>query len=417
MRPFEIYAEVLNSLDGRRKFVARLGYEAEDGIDEFVNLAIDYEQEHIPTLQGFIDWISSDEVEIKRELEQSEADAVRIMTVHGSKGLQAPIVILPDTVRVVSVKNESGILWDDLFYYPLSSQDYDDTCRKIKESEKEKALQEYRRLLYVALTRAEDLLIICGYYNSARSKPHEESWYKICERSLKEIGTPTDDNIVVYECGQDFEPKPKKPDDRPVYEECTALWLKEKPKTENALAKPLSPSKLDEEDEPALSSPIGKHGRSRYRRGLIIHKLLQFLPDVYVQDGKNVIFEYLEKNAPDLTQPEKERIVEEVSALLENPKFSAVFSSSSKAEVPIMGMVDGKIISGQIDRLAVEKDRVLLVDYKTNRPAAKSPKEIPSAYRKQMAAYKALLSKIYQGKEIVPLILWTDTADLMAVEE
>lgn len=417
MRPFEIYAEVLNGLGGRKKFVARLGYEAEDGIDEFVNLAMAYEQEHIPTLQGFIDWIGEDEIEIKRELEQSEADAVRIMTVHGSKGLQAPIVILPDTVRVVSVKNEGGMLWDDLFYYPLSSQDYDDACRKIKEIEKEKALQEYRRLLYVALTRAEDLLVVCGYYNSARSKPHEESWYKICERSLKEIGTPEDGGILAYECRQRFEPKQKKAEEKPVYEECRAAWMYENPVDEGPLAKPLSPSKMDEEDEPALSSPIGAHGKNRYRRGLLIHKLLQFLPEVYAQEGKNVIFEYLNKNAPDLSLAEKERIVEEVSSLLENPQFSSVFSFASKAEVPIMGQVGSKIISGQIDRLVVEKDRVLLVDYKTNRPAARSPEDIPPVYRKQMAAYKALLGRIYPDKEIVPLILWTDTADLMQVQE
>ncbi|MBQ8631805.1 MAG: double-strand break repair helicase AddA [Alphaproteobacteria bacterium] len=418
LRPFEIYAEVLNRMGGRKKFISRLGYEAEDGLDEFMNLTIAYEQEHIPTLQGFIDWIGGGEVEIKRELEQSEADAVRIMTVHGSKGLQAPIVILPDTVRIVSVKNSGGMLWDDLFYYPLSSQDYDDNCIKIKETEKQNALREYRRLLYVALTRAEDLLAICGYYNSERSKPHEESWYKICEKSLREIGTAEHDDIIAYECPQAFEPKPKKMSEKPAYPECTAVWLKENPAAESALAKPLSPSRLEEnEEEPALASPIGSHGKSRYRRGLIIHKLLQFLPEVYAKDGRGIIDDYLQKNVPDLPSAEKQRIADEVVRLLENPKFAAVFSAESKAEVPIMGEVNGRIISGQVDRLVVEKDRVLLVDYKTNRPAAKSVEDIPSAYLKQMQAYKDLLVRIYPEKEIIPLILWTDTADLMPLAE
>lgn len=115
VRPFELYGYVLNKQGGRKKFVERMGLEVEDGLDEFVNLTLAYEQEHIPSLQGFVQWIAGDEVEIKRELEQSEADAVRIMTVHGSKGLQAPIVILPDTVRMVNVRKESGLLWDDLF--------------------------------------------------------------------------------------------------------------------------------------------------------------------------------------------------------------------------------------------------------------------------------------------------------------
>ena len=108
VRPFELYGYVLNKQGGRKKFVERMGLEVEDGLDEFVNLTLAYEQEHIPSLQGFVQWIAGDEVEIKRELEQSEADAVRIMTVHGSKGLQAPIVILPDTVRMVNVRKESG---------------------------------------------------------------------------------------------------------------------------------------------------------------------------------------------------------------------------------------------------------------------------------------------------------------------
>lgn len=140
-----------------------MGYEVEDGLDEFVNLTLAYEQEHVPTLQGFIARIKQDEIEIKRELEQSDADVVRIMTVHGSKGLQAPIVILPDTVRVVGTKKEGGLLWDDIFYYPLTAGDYEKNCAEIKNREAELALEEYRRLLYVALTRAEDRLCICGY--------------------------------------------------------------------------------------------------------------------------------------------------------------------------------------------------------------------------------------------------------------
>ena len=144
VRPFELYGYVLNKQGGRKKFVERMGLEVEDGLDEFVNLTLAYEQEHIPSLQGFVQWIAGDEVEIKRELEQSEADAVRIMTVHGSKGLQAPIVILPDTVRMVNVRKESGLLWDDLFYYPLSSGDYDRNCNRIKDEEIIRANEEYK---------------------------------------------------------------------------------------------------------------------------------------------------------------------------------------------------------------------------------------------------------------------------------
>lgn len=210
VRPFELYSHVLGKLKGRQKFVARLGAEAEDGLDEFVNLTLSFEQEHIPDLQGFIDWMSKDDVEIKRELEQSDADAVRVMTVHGSKGLQAPVVILPDTVRVPAVKNESAMLWDDIFYYPLSSKDYEDNCKKIKENEKAAALEEYRRLLYVALTRAEDRLCICGYYKSQRSRPSDESWYGICAGALKQIGWEAEGGKIEYSSQQLIVPKAKK---------------------------------------------------------------------------------------------------------------------------------------------------------------------------------------------------------------
>ena len=105
VRPYELFNYVLTTMDGRHKFTERMGMEVEDALDEFINLTISYEQEHIPSLQGFIDWIGRTEVEVKRETEQKDADAVRLMTVHGSKGLQAPVVFLPDTVRIKNIKN------------------------------------------------------------------------------------------------------------------------------------------------------------------------------------------------------------------------------------------------------------------------------------------------------------------------
>ncbi|MBR2034021.1 MAG: UvrD-helicase domain-containing protein, partial [Alphaproteobacteria bacterium] len=202
VRPFELYSYVLNTLQGRKKFEIRMGAEVDDGLDEFINMTIDFEREHIPTLQSFISWIGKDEVEIKRELEQSEIDAVRIMTVHGSKGLQAPIVILPDMVRQVNSKKGMGMLWDDIFYYPLSSADYEKNCEAIKEREKQSENEEYRRLLYVALTRAEDRLCLCGYYQ--KNKPKDDCWYELCASSLKPLCVQQGDNLI-YEVAQRYD--------------------------------------------------------------------------------------------------------------------------------------------------------------------------------------------------------------------
>ena len=415
VRPFELYSHVLGKLKGRQKFVARLGAEAEDGLDEFVNLTLSFEQEHIPDLQGFIDWMSKDDVEIKRELEQSDADAVRVMTVHGSKGLQAPVVILPDTVRVPAVKNESAMLWDDIFYYPLSSKDYVDNCKKIKENEKTAALEEYRRLLYVALTRAEDRLCICGYYKSQRSRPSDESWYGICAGVLKQIGREADGGKIEYSSPQLIVPKAKKTVTAANVSRPDFDWIYREAPQESVLARPLAPSKMDDE-EPALVSPLGSDGGSRYRRGLIIHKLLQFLPEVQDRNKSEIVAEFLEKNAPELSAGEKQRICREVLALIENPVFAPLFSEHSKAEVPIMGLSGGRIVSGQVDRLAVVGDEVMVVDYKTNRPAAAALKDVPAAYLRQLAAYRDLLSRVYPGKKVSTFILWTDTANLMQVE-
>ncbi len=412
VRPFELYAEILNRRGGRKKLVARLGYEAEDGIDEFVNLTLAFEQGHIPSLQAFVEWMKGDEVEIKRELEQSDIDAVRIMTVHGSKGLQAPVVILPDTVRVKQVKNEPGMLFDDLLYYPLGSEYYEKNCKAVKQREKELSLEEYRRLLYVALTRAEDRLYICGYRKS--QKPSEESWYDICRRNFAALGTAQDDERVVYEVSQQVAAEAEKEDDTVVLPKKEMPWLTQPAPEESLLSKPLAPSKLDD-DEEEVASPIDAAGQSPYRRGLVIHKLLQCLPEVSEAERAAVVGDYLQKNLPEFTQAGRDRIAEEVLRLLNDERFGVIFGPGSKAEVPIMGRLGDRIISGQIDRLAVDKDRVLIVDFKTNRPAAATAAEIPETYVRQLKAYQQLVGEIYPGRQIIPLILWTDTAKLMEV--
>ena len=415
VRPFELYAYILNKLGGRQKFVKRMGPEVEDGIDEFVNLTLSFEQEHIPSLQGFVEWVMQDDVEIKREQEQSNTDAVRIMTVHGSKGLQAPVVILPDTVRVPQSKREGGILWSDVMLYPLRADDYDPNCEAINQDKKRKALQEYRRLLYVALTRAEDRLYICGY--KGKNAVKEESWYEGCVRNLQKISTEQEDGVFDFACEQVLAVEPGKTKPKAEVKPEKWDWLYQTAPEEDALAKPYTPSKPDEdEEEPAMLSPIAVGDENRYRRGQVIHTLLQFLPDVRSVNKTRVMQEFLDANAPELKDYQKLRIVEEVGLLLQDKRFAKVFGPNSKAEVPVMGMVEGKIISGQIDRLVVDDDEVLIVDFKTNRPAADTLAEVPDVYLKQLRAYRQLVEAVYPQKKVQTLILWTDTAHLMPVE-
>ena len=416
VRPFELYSFILNTLRGRRKFVERMGEEVEDGIDEFVNMTLDYEQGHVPSLQGFVEWMSKDEAEIKREQDQSDADSVKIMTVHGSKGLQAPIVILPDTVWVAGSKRGNGILWDGMMFYPLCAADYDRVCNEINDKDNRRALEEYRRLLYVALTRAEDRLYICGY--KTKNAVKAESWYDICCRNLAKTGCEDEGGNIFFDCGQEIAPKEEKNggvSGRSVDEDWS--WLEEPVVQEGALSRPYTPSRPDEDEaDPGLISPVVRGEKHRYRRGTVIHRLLQFIPDAAAENRDEIIKTFLDVNAPDFDEVEKQRIRQEVGRLLKDERFAVLFGPGSRAEVPVMGEAGGKIISGQIDRLAVEGDKVLIVDFKTNRPAARWAEDVPAAYKKQLQAYKQLVEKVYPEKAVRTFILWTDTAVLMPME-
>lgn len=417
VRPFELYSEVLGVLHGRRLFAERMGSEAEDGLDEFLNLAAAFEQNHIASLQKFIEWFESDDVEIKREAEAGGGDLVRLMTVHGSKGLQAPVVILPDTARVPQCKREAGILWDDdgLFFYPSSSADYEKNCDRMKEKQKQKTAEEYRRLMYVALTRAEDRMIVCGW-RKAR-KPADDSWYNLFKNSFESISelNPSD-GIRRHVSPQLIKTAEEKQTAAAENAFSFAPWTETPAPAESPLSRPLTPSR-PEEDEPAVFSPLAAAGRGKpFKRGSLIHRLLQFLPQTEKRRRESDASAFIARHAPEANDEEREKIVREVLSLLDNPDFGSVFGPQSKAEVPVMGVVGGKIVSGRIDRLIVEPGRVVIVDFKTNRPAAACPAEVPEIYRRQLAAYRSLLERIYPDKKIISLILWTNTARLMAVE-
>ena len=414
LRPFELFGYVLNTLGGRKKFVARLGTEAEDAIDEFINLTLNFEKDHIPDLQNFIIWITADDVEIKRELEQVQEDAVRVMTVHGSKGLQAPIVILPDTIKLPNTKKgDDCILFEkDMAYFPLSAKDYDLVCEDIHEQKVKESYNEYRRLLYVALTRAEDRLYIAGFKDKGDAP--DNSWYSLCLQTLQNIGTEDENKCISYTCPQEVEYKPKE-EEKQLNQEIEAQnWLYEKAQEENPLSRPYSPSKSEDEDF-YVSSPLTDNS-FYYKRGLIIHSMLQYLPTDCDLEGKiNAIDTYLEKHSDKLNKSMLNQIKDEVIDLISNPEFEEIFGKDSKAEVPIMGEVDGRIISAQIDRLVISKDKIIIVDFKTNRPAAVSLDMVPASYLNQLNVYKQLLEKIYPAKNVETYILWTNTANLMRI--
>lgn len=419
--PFALFAHVLTAHDGRRKLLSRLGMDADDPIDEFLGQALEYERRHTPSLEGFLHWLEHGRLEVKRDLEQANRDAVRIMTVHGAKGLQAPIVFLPDTLQTPT--HGEPLLWttDDagrpLMLWASSAADRD-TVTTISKNESDQARDfEYRRLLYVAMTRAEDRLYVCGW-NTARRAP-ESCWYNLIHAALEPIANDDADEFLVNAgVGEGTvlrlsNAQTATPEEEPAPEDFipdipeTLPWAQEPAAAEPAPPKPLAPSRPTTEDPP-IAAPLGQNQTNRFQRGVLIHRLLQSLPDLPPESRTAAAEAYLSRPAWSLAEQDVTAITEETMAVINHQEFAALFGPGSKAEVPVTGLINDHVLSGQVDRLVVTDQDVMIVDYKTNRPPPRSAELVNSAYLFQMAAYRAALTEIYPDKAIRCILLWTD---------
>jgi ATP-dependent helicase/nuclease subunit A len=427
MPPHDFFARVLGE-GGKIRLLARLGLEAEDPLDEFINLTLAYERGHPPSMQGFLRWMEQGGVEIKRDLEQGSLDAVRIMTVHGAKGLQAPIVFLPDTLQVPT--RPPRLLWlnedeDELLVWPPKADDQDERCRAARDIANRRRDQEYRRLLYVAMTRAEDRLYVCGWETRKAAAPH--CWYNLITEALRPTHDPEPDVFLSSQRGLD-ETKvlrltsPQNASVVAAVGEAAApimgalpSWLQQAAPLEPSPPRPLAPSRPDE-DEPEVRSPFGNDGGTRFLRGRLIHRLLQSLPDIVPAKRNEAAARFLGRAGWGLSFAEQAAIAGEVGAILADPQFAPIFGSGSRAEVPVVGQLGDRILSGQVDRLLVTKDEVLIVDYKTNRPPPRHAADVSPVYLRQMAAYRAALACIYPGRIVRCALLWTDEPRLMPLD-
>lgn len=428
--PFALYAHVLTAQEGRRKLLSRLGMDADDPIDEFLAQALEYERRHTPSLEGFLHWLELGRLEVKRDLEQATKDAVRIMTVHGAKGLQAPIVFLPDTLQVPT--QGDPLLWTadktgkPLMLWPPSAPERDTVTMKLKDQADQLRDQEYRRLLYVAMTRAEDRLYICGW-NTSRRAP-DTCWYTLVKSAL----TPLADSVIdpfFVESGlhdgtvlrlSESQTAPTEYKDTP---EDTIADVPEVPAfahtdagIEPAPPKPLAPSRPIIADPP-VAAPLSSGGPDRFQRGLLIHRLLQNLPDLPQDSQRAAANAFLARPVWALDSGQRQAIAEETLSVLNHADFASVFGPGSKAEVPITGLIDGQVLSGQVDRLVVREDDVMIIDYKTNRPPPRATESVSEAYLFQMAAYRAALKDIYADKQIRCVLLWTDGPFIMELPD
>ncbi len=427
-RPYEFFSNILQTscpahTSGLSAIKARLSDESLDPLNEFLNEVLGFESDNIPTLQNFIQSQLHNETQIKRQMEQA-GNAVRIMTVHGAKGLQAPIVILPDTVRANGSTKPTRILWPeksgaDLPYFCPTSTNLPTPCEEAMSALKLKNDEEYRRLLYVALTRAEEQLYIGGYKGSKAIS--DECWYNYAQRGFENLPhvETLEDGTLQYKNAATSKPdnSHKNKETGTTKKIVTPQWLFETIKEEPFPPRPLTPSRPSEPEVPTLS-PLKADQDYRFLRGNITHKLLQILPDLPSENRKEAAEKYVKQPAHGLSEKIQGSIVKETLNILENPKFSMIFGPNSMAEVPVTGLLDNnRLISGQIDRLLVTDDEVLIIDYKTNRPPPKNVQDVPLIYKNQMKAYADIMRRIYPNRNIRCALVWTDGAELMEIND
>jgi ATP-dependent helicase/nuclease subunit A len=414
--PFEFYAHALTTHGMRRRLLERLGTEVRETIDEFLSLAFAFEGSNVPSLEGFLHWIETGGAEVKRDMDRGR-DEVRVMTVHAAKGLEADIVFLPDTTMVPQEPSVKGhLLYDgNSVVYPVAKDISTNAIQNAKGRAYADIMREQRRLLYVALTRAKDWLFICGFENKKGIR--DGSWYRLCERAAKSLGTQvTRDGETVlvlgdtgYQYGLDVEPTRT---DEPIPD-----WARNPPAPEPPLPRLLRPSDASEAE--AMSFPAMANRAESLRRGVLVHALLASLPDLAPPDRPIAARRFLRARA--LGDDEAERLIAETLAVIDDPAFGPAFGNNSRAEVAITAELpeigNGARVNGRVDRLAVLGDRVLIVDFKTNRPPPKTEDDVAPLYLAQMALYRAAAEKIFPSRRIDCALLWTETPRLMVLGE
>lgn len=433
---FAFVSGLLNRTDGegvtgRVRMLERLGREAAEALDETLSLILSLDRQGISDLETVLDRLEAAEVEVKRDLEGPRGE-VRIMTVHGAKGLEAPVVFLPDTTAragargtalfEVAVEVEEGLTPPPAGWLMGSKKDEDCPALAAARAAREQAsADESLRLLYVGLTRARDRLVIMG---RGMAKPKEG----FAEGSWWDLICQTFDGLAGV---HDLDDKRRRygPAPMSVLRAVPAVpsrqalpdWTHTAPSPDAGL-RARAPSRLAEVGEdagPPSPSPLdrGRDGRlSRLRRGTLIHRLLERLPDLPATDRRAAADRLLARE-PGLTPGQIAEMRGAAFGVLEDDRFAAVFGPGSRAEVALTGTVQGIAWSGRMDRLVVLPDRVLVIDYKTQRPAPDHIDRTDPAHLLQMAAYVALLRRLYPERTVEAALVWTDGPRLMPVPD
>jgi ATP-dependent helicase/nuclease subunit A len=407
--PYRFLEEILSGpTQGRRKLLLRLGEEARDPIEELLNAALNFEGVATPSLQRFLDWFDRGDVEIVRDSAQPR-DAVRVMTVHGAKGLQAPLVILADATVDPGKSPRAFLLWEPEghdggkfpIFRPRASErggPLDDTIALADARE----LQEHWRLFYVAATRAEERLVIAGALGpQAKGEPPLASWYAASARAFETLGAAGEFRGRVPE-----RPVPLAGRAGGGIVEAAALpgWIARPAPVEARPPRPLAPSSLGE--DLVADPPPDPAMRAAAERGRLLHALFERLPAIPAAGRAEAAERWLAGSGGVGDPHVRAGLIRDALAVTEDARFAELFGPDALAEAPIAAVVEGLVVSGTVDRLVVTPDRVRVVDFKTGRRAP-ALDEIPAYHLRQMAAYAAALAVIFPGRTIEAALLYT----------
>ena len=423
--PFGFFSALLNRVDdtgvsGRARVLRRLGREAEEAIDETLNQVVAAEDRGAIDLETCVARLEAADVEVKRELEGPRGE-VRVMTVHGAKGLEAPIVILPDTTSRAKAQGPALMpvaLADGAEAWLVCPGRAGDDCEASKaarEARQARADAETLRLLYVALTRARDRIVIMGR-GSAKTKAgfDEGSWWDVLTGTFDRLGERAREGGELRRVGVD--PTSLPPQGTAEARETAAPdWARITP-TPDPAARLASPSQMDEVLRLPAPSPLATAAGTlgRFRRGDLIHRLLERLPELPSTDRPEAAVRLLSRER-DLSEDQRREMIEAAFRVLEDDRFAPVFGTGSRPEVALTGRVGGVAVSGRMDRLVITPERVLVADYKTNRPAPDRIEDADPAYVLQLAVYVSILRQLYPDRPVEAALVWTDGPKLMAV--
>ena len=409
LRPYDLIERILIRHDGRRKLLARLGAEAEDGIDAMLSQALGYESTGVPSLTGFLSWVETEDLEIKRQME-SKGDRIRVMTVHGAKGLEAPIVILPETQKRDVARSAAGhlIADEELIWWKTNKDDLPAHLSAKIEALQDAQRQESLRLLYVAMTRAEKWLIVGAAGEVGDLGDKDQSWYRLIEAGLAQRGTETvsvGDFAAARLSHLDWHGLPEVSVSKSAREIITPRRFGPAPIA--ARTQTIAPSDLP--GAKALAGEANATDDDVLAQGTAIHKLLEVLPNVPQQHRADY--------AQELIDEEHNELIPRALDLLSAPDLAWLWADQALAEVEVSADIPrlGRI-HGTIDRLLVADDCVHVVDFKSNRIVPDTAAHVPLGVLHQLAVYCHAVQQIYPDQQIKVAILWTATGQMMPID-